>query len=147
MAAIGLLIFLAPDPLVRLAVPPASAERLITPAFVKGVGYGGLALALFVLGKLIYIRINYRYYLTQNYAKSEIGVIAKRSTKLVYGTILATDTHQSVLGRLLNFGTVELSCAGSDGNEILIENVYAPEVVQAVIESRMIELRAGPSGK
>jgi hypothetical protein len=143
VAVIGLLIFLAPEPVVSLAVPPASAERLVTPSFVKGVGFAGLALALFVLGKVLYIRINYRFYLTQNYAKSESGIIARRATKLVYGTILATDTHQSVLGRLLNFGTVELSCAGSDGNEILIENVYAPEVVQAVIESRMIEMRAG----
>ena len=143
VALIGLLVFAAPQVVVSLAVPPGSAERLAGPAFKQGVGYAGLALALFVLGKMIFIRINYRYFLTANYAKSEAGIIARRATKLVYGTILATDTHQSVLGRLLNFGTVELSCAGSDGNEILIENVYAPEIVQAVIESRMIEMRGG----
>jgi uncharacterized membrane protein YdbT with pleckstrin-like domain len=139
------LVFLAPELLVSLAVPPASAERLSGPTFTRGVGYAGLALALFALGKILYIRINFRYFLSANYAKCEAGLIARRSTKLVYGTILATDTHQSVLGRLLNFGTVELSCAGSDGNEILIENVYAPEIVQAVVESRMMAMRGGYS--
>jgi uncharacterized membrane protein YdbT with pleckstrin-like domain len=105
----------------------------------------GLALALFMLGKAVYVWLNNRFYLTANYVKSEVGIVARRSAKLVYGTILAIDTHQTVLGRLLNFGTVELSCAGSDGNEILIENVFAPEIVQAVIEARMIEMRAGSS--
>jgi membrane protein YdbS with pleckstrin-like domain len=143
VAVLGVLLFLAPDAFVRIAVPPGSAERLASPAFVKGVGYLGLALALFMLGKAVYIRINWRYLLTANYVKSEAGIVARRSAKLVYGTILAIDTHQTVLGRLLNYGTVELSCAGSDGNEILIENVYAPEVVQSVIESRMIEMRGG----
>ena len=145
VSAIGVLVFLAPELLVSLAVPPASAERLSGPTFTRGVGYAGLALALFALGKILYIRINFRYFLSANYAKCEAGLIARRSTKLVYGTILATDTHQSVLGRLLNFGTVELSCAGSDGNEILIENVYAPEIVQAVVESRMMAMRGGYS--
>jgi hypothetical protein len=145
VALLGVLLFLAPDAFVRLAVPPASAERLVSPAFVKGVGYMGLALALFMLGKAVYVWLNNRFYLTANYVKSEVGIVARRSAKLVYGTILAIDTHQTVLGRLLNFGTVELSCAGSDGNEILIENVFAPEIVQAVIEARMIEMRAGSS--
>jgi membrane protein YdbS with pleckstrin-like domain len=143
VAVLGVLLFLAPDAFVRIAVPPASAERLASPSFVKGVGYMGLALALFMLGKAVYVRINWRYLLTSNYVKSEAGIVARRSAKLVYGTILAIDTHQTVFGRLLNYGTVELSCAGSDGNEILIENVYAPEVVQSVIESRMIEMRGG----
>jgi hypothetical protein len=143
VALLGVLLFLAPDAFVRLAVPPASADRLVSPAFVKGVGYMGLALALFMLGKAVYVWLNNRFYLTANYVKSEVGIVARRSAKLVYGTILAIDTHQTVLGRLLNFGTVELSCAGSDGNEILISNVYAPEIVQAVIEARMIEMRAG----
>lgn len=143
VALLGVVLFLAPDAFLRVAVPPASSERLLSPSFVKGVGYMGLALTLFMLGKAVYVWLNNRFYLTANYVKSEVGIVARRSAKLVYGTILAIDTHQTVLGRLLNFGTVELSCAGSDGNEILIANVYAPEVVQAVIEARMIEMRAG----
>lgn len=145
VALLGVVLFLAPDAFLRVAVPPASSERLLSPSFVKGVGYMGLALTLFMLGKAVYVWLNNRFYLTANYVKSEVGIVARRSAKLVYGTILAIDTHQTVLGRLLNFGTVELSCAGSDGNEILIANVYAPEVVQAVIEARMIEMRAGSS--
>jgi hypothetical protein len=141
VAFVGVLVFLFPEFIVRLSVPPGAVSKLANPTFTKGISFAGLALALFVLGKAVFVRLNARYFLSTNYAKSEHGIVARTSTKLVYGTILATDLHQSVLGRLLNFGSVELSCAGSDGNEILIVNVHAPEVVQAVIESRMMEAR------
>ena len=145
VAAVGLLVFLFPGALVQLTAQPGSAGKLASPTFTKGIGLAGLALCAFVLGKVLWIRITHRYHLGSNYVKAESGLVARRSTKLVYGTILATDAHQSVLGRLLNFGTVELSCAGADGNEILIENVYAPEIVQAVIEARIMAMRSGSS--
>jgi hypothetical protein len=87
------------------------------------------------------VRLYFRYLLAPNYCKSERGIIARQSTKMVYSTILTTDLHQSALGRVLNFGTIELSCAAADGAEILIANVWAPEIVQAVIESRIAEAR------
>lgn len=146
IAAFGLLTFLVPAPATRLIMPhealAPAGEVMANTALTKGVALAGLAFALFALGKVIFVRLYFRYLLAPNYCKSERGIIARQSTKMVYSTILTTDLHQSALGRILNFGTIELSCAAADGAEILIANVWAPEIVQAVIESRIAEARS-----
>jgi hypothetical protein len=146
IAALGLLTFLVPAPATRLIMPhealAPAGEVMANTALTKGVALSGLAFALFALGKVIFVRLYFRYLLAPNYCKSERGIIARQSTKMVYSTILTTDLHQSALGRILNFGTIELSCAAADGAEILIANVWAPEIVQAVIESRVAEARS-----
>lgn len=145
IAALGLLTFLVPSPAVRLMMPAEAlapaGEAIASTALTEGVALAGLAFALFAVGKVIFVRLYFRYLLAPNYCKSERGIIARQSTKMVYSTILTTDLHQSALGRILNFGTIELSCAAADGAEILIANVWAPEIVQAVIESRIAEAR------
>lgn len=139
VAAFGVLIFLIPGLIAAAVVPPEAGPPSDT--MVKGIGYAGLALAAFAFGKALFVRINHRYYLAPNYVKSEQGIVARKSTKMLYQTILSIDVHQTVIGRLLNFGSVELSCAGADGAEIMLINMFAPELVQAAIESRMPDSR------
>ena len=143
LAMVGALIAAFPVQTINLIFPPASlsdiAQQIPLDNLAKGFMFLGLALSAFAFGKIIWVRLFYRYLLMPNYAKSEQGIVAKKSTKMLYANIQATDLHISFFGRLFNFGTIELSCAGTDGSEILIENIYCPEIVQSIIEARKLE--------
>jgi len=143
LAFVGALIAAFPVQTINLIFPPESlsdiAQQMSLQNLAKAFMYLGLAISAFALGKILWVRLYYRYLLMPNYAKSEQGIIAKKSTKMLYANIQATDLHITFFGRLFNFGTIELSCAGTDGSEILIENVYCPEIVQSIIEARKLE--------
>ncbi|MEI2422308.1 PH domain-containing protein, partial [Arthrospira platensis SPKY2] len=99
----------------------------------------GLALAVLALGKLVFQRHYRRYILMPGYAKCEEGIIARKSTKIAYVNVVNYDVQQNPIARILNYGTIELSSAGSDGSEIRMLDVYSPRVVELVLESRMEE--------
>jgi hypothetical protein len=145
LAFVGALVAVVPDPFLGLVLPPESIEataRLIPAQHLSlGVSGMGALLALFSLGKIAWVRLFFRYRLLQNYAKSEAGIIARKTKKMVWQSVLTTDVHQTVIGRLLNFGSIELSCAGGDHADILIDNVYCPELIQALVEARVWEAR------
>jgi membrane protein YdbS with pleckstrin-like domain len=145
LACVGVLVALVPDPFLRLVLPPESNEAMATliPAEHVSLVVSALAalFALFAFGKIVWMRLFYRYRLLPNYAKSEAGIIARKTKKMVYTSILTTDVHQSVIGRLLNFGSIELSCAGGDHADIMIDNVFWPELVQSLVEARVWEAK------
>jgi hypothetical protein len=49
--------------------------------------------------------------------------------------------QSTIISRFLNYGTIELSSAASDGAEIYIVNVFAPRLVENIIERKMEEAR------
>jgi hypothetical protein len=117
---------LAPEAAEGLATDPAVAATRVTALF-------GL-LALGAVGKVLYDRLFYRCQLLRDCAKAEWGIVSRSSSKLNYVNIQTTDTIQTVWGRILNYGTVELSCASND--QLLIRDVVAPELVRAAIDFR-----------
>ena len=66
---------------------------------------------------------------------TEAGIISRQTKKMPYSMIVAIDLHQTVIGRLLNYGSIELTCAGGQTADLMVTNVYSPELVQALIEA------------
>lgn len=104
-----------------------------------GVQYLGLMLAVVAGLKALWQRHYRRYMLMPGFAKQEEGIIARKSTKIAYRNVVNYDVRQGPIARLLNYGTLELSSAGSDGAEIAMSNVLAPRLVEIVLEGKMAE--------
>ena len=84
-----------------------------------------LLLALFV-----YLDIQYIIWRSESYTISDQrvllrrGVIGKYSRSVGIGRVQDVTTSQGLLGRVFNYGTVEIESAGKDGAEIL---AYCPD--------------------
>lgn len=144
LVPIGTLIYLFP--ITSLGLLPADVVANIVSAvpaekLATGVSLFGALLAVFAFGRCLYDRHVRRYMLYPGFAKYEEGLIKRASTKIAYMNIVNYDVKQSVIGRLLNYGTLELSSAGSDGSEIEMHNILAPRLVEVVLEGKMDEAR------
>lgn len=144
LSLIGLVLYLLPVPALRLLPPELlhqTLESISEENLVTAVQYLGLAFCLLALGKVLFQRHYRRYILMPGYAKCEEGIVARKSTKIAYVNVVNYDVQQNPIARILNYGTLELSSAGSDGSEIKMRDVYSPRVVELVLESRMEEAR------
>lgn len=107
-----------------------------------GASYIGLGLGAAALIKVFIKRIYNRYMFCPAFVKQEAGIVTRASSKTIYTNIVNYEVIQpSIISRFFNFGTIELSSAASDGAEIFIKNIYAPRLVESIIERKMEEAR------
>lgn len=91
---------------------------------LRWFGLLGLTLAL-----LVYLDVRYIIWRSENYTLTDERVIVRRGVigKFIRSTSMSrvqdVTTRQGLLGRLLNFGSVEIESAGRDGAEVL---TYVP---------------------
>ena len=112
--------------------------------FIQIFAYTAGLLTLIAFGRILWTRLYYRYVLSNKYAHRTEGLLKKDQTRIYYQNIRTVEVQQGLIGMLLNYGTVELSTAGSDGSEIVFENVANPELMQSVIEHMTMKIkRAG----
>ena len=109
--------------------------------FTMGVSYTGAALAIFAAIKVMIQRISHRYMLMPAFAKYEYGIIKRESSKIAYSNISNYEVRQSVLGRLLNYGDMELASPGTNDSEIKMNSILAPRLVEVVLEGKIDEAR------
>ena len=91
-----------------------SNDELILPVTLAGV-----AIALLWL---IVVWIRWRstvYTLTNQRIKIETGVFSRQSKMIPIDRVQDCTTRQSLLGRMLGYGLVEVDSAGADGPEVL----------------------------
>lgn len=132
-----------------IAMLPFVAEDYLNPILTQvtpeklaaGVSAFGGLLAAFAFGKVFYQRHVRRYMLHPGFAKYEEGILRRESTKIAYVNIVNYDVKQGIIGRLMNYGTLELSSAGSDGAELAMHNVLSPRLVEVVLEGKMEEAK------
>lgn len=150
VAAIGGIVYGFPMSVITL-LPDDALHQLLTSfdqsALLSGVETLGMVIAAVGLGKVIFERHYRRYFLMPGSVKAEEGIIARKSTKIAYLNVVNYDVQQSPIARILNYGTLELSSAGSDGSEINMRNLFSPRVVELVLESRMEEARQAGRSK
>lgn len=144
MIPLGLLVYLKPVFFLNL-LPPDILQNIVdsvpSDRLVQGTSLIGAALAAFASVKILWQRHFDRYVLAPGYAKHEAGIVSRESTKIAYKNVVNYDVKQGVIGRLLNFGSIELSSAGSDGAEIEMHSVLAPRLVELVLEYRIEEAK------
>jgi uncharacterized membrane protein YdbT with pleckstrin-like domain len=79
---------------------------------------------------LVYIDVRYIVWRSENYTLTDERVIVRRGVvgKFIRSTSMSrvqdVTTRQRLLGRLFNFGSVEIESAGRDGAEVL---TYVPD--------------------
>lgn len=150
LAAIGGLFYAFPVAVITL-LPEDAVHQLLTSfdqvTLISGVEKVGIAIAAVGLGKAFFERHYRRYFLMPGFVKAEQGIIARKSTKIAYLNVVNYDVQQNPIARILNYGNLELSSAGSDGSEINMKNLFSPRVVELVLESRMEEARQAGRSK
>ncbi|HMO02941.1 MAG TPA: PH domain-containing protein [Oligoflexia bacterium] len=85
-------------------------------------------------------RFNELYIFNQERVVQKSGILSinYRSPTAKYSDIRSLICHQSLLGRALNYGDIQIGTAAQDDNEIIIKGVYNPKGLLAFIS----ELRA-----
>jgi|ERR1700682_3450105 len=88
------------------------------------------ALLALLLGLLVYLDIQYIVWRSETYTITDErvllrrGVIGKFSRSIGLARVQDVSTSQDLIGRIFDFGTVEIESAGKDGAEVL---TYVPD--------------------
>ena len=98
----------------------------------------GFGLIIILLGVIKIYRK--RYYITNERIKSEVGFLSRVMRDAELDKIQDTLVTQNIFGRLLNYGDLHFSTAGSGGYEIYFQSVANPED----IKSKVRDLRKKP---
>ena len=99
--------------------PQANGSGLYVPSLRKILSFGVIALALLWL---IVVWIRWRsitYTLTDQRIAIETGVFGRQEKIIPIDRVQDCTTKQSIFGRILGYGRVEVDAAGSQGAEVL----------------------------
>ena len=99
--------------------PQANGSGLYVPSLRKILSFGVIALALLWL---IVVWIRWRsitYTLTDQRIAIETGVFGRQEKIIPIDRVQDCTTKQSIFGRILGYGRVEIDAAGSQGAEVL----------------------------
>jgi uncharacterized membrane protein YdbT with pleckstrin-like domain len=107
---------------------------VIAGALVRPTGQLGdlrwFVLLALLLGLFVYLDVQYIIWRSETYTITDErvllrrGVIGKFSRSIGLARVQDVSTSQNVLGRIFDFGTVEIESAGKDGAEVL---TYVPD--------------------
>jgi uncharacterized membrane protein YdbT with pleckstrin-like domain len=110
-----------------------TASDTAHPAMLIALTWIGMGLAAWGLLNVAYQRLAHLYVVEPERIIERHGIIARRVTPLYISHIRSTEVNQSILGRLLGFGTVEMSAAGTGTSEARFDRVAHPMKVMDVI--------------
>ena len=99
--------------------PQANGSGLYVPGLRKVLSFGIIALAL-VWFIVVWIRWrSITYTLTDQRIKIETGVFGRQEKIIPIDRVQDATTKQTVIGRMLGYGRVEIDAAGAQGAEVL----------------------------
>lgn len=98
--------------------------------------------ALLLVGALIvlvgYARLrSVQYVITDEEVYLKTGVLSRKVTNVRFDRIQNTGFEQTLLQRLLSYGTVRVDSAGGGGTEIVLRSVPNPEHVNGLLTERL----------
>lgn len=90
-----------------------------------------------VLGSAILKIYNVRYSIDHHGIESRVGVLSFRqtTTRIRFEDIRSIETHQTIVERVLDVGTLEMGTAASEGLEMVFHGIGSPVEVQRLIQS------------
>jgi uncharacterized membrane protein YdbT with pleckstrin-like domain len=119
---------------------------VIAGALVRPTGQLGdlrwFVLLALLLGLFVYLDVQYIIWRSETYTITDErvllrrGVIGKFSRSIGLARVQDVSTSQNVLGRIFDFGTVEIESAGKDGAEVLT-HVPDPQHFRNVLFERL----------
>ena len=129
--------------LVVAAVGPRVVAGMAVPgleALPGGIAFVGLLLAVLGLlaGLLTYLRFQaVEYLVTTDELYVKRGLVSRSVTNLRLDRIQDSGFEQSAFQRLLGYGDVYVSTAGSSGADLVFRNVRDPSTVNSVITEQL----------
>jgi uncharacterized membrane protein YdbT with pleckstrin-like domain len=101
---------------------------------------GALLLALPAVAAVAgaYLRTtNVEYVLTDRNLYRKAGVLSTRISRISLATVQRTSLSKSVWGNAFDYGTIEISTAGSDGVDLRLTDLDDPESARSEIRKRI----------
>lgn len=116
---------------VSVELDPHSAAGAVLPGVVAIIGGGVM---LYMCFRLIMGTYAYRYLITDSYIRTNYGIVSRERDKIRISDIRNQRVVQSIWERMLGYGHLELSTAGTANVEVRLENIAHPEKLDDLIE-------------
>lgn len=100
---------------------------------VSMIGVISMASALLNMTYGYYVR---RYQVGPDMIETFYGLVSRKMQRIEYRHIRSVNVDQGLIGRLLNYGMVEISTAANEGGDLIFNNVADPTLVQEQIYRR-----------
>ncbi len=92
--------------------------------------------AYFVL-KALLVKYMQRYFIGPKGIEARLGIISIAETRIEYIHIRGVILKQSIIERLLGYGSIEVATSGTDGSEIKFMNIANPSAIQTILKTRL----------
>jgi len=88
--------------------------------------------------KVFYFRFSHWYFIGPKGVESNVGIISKDQTRIEYKHARGANMQQTVLGRIIGYGTVVIPTSGQE--EVCFQDVASPGNVLNELRKRLREL-------
>lgn len=141
LPAVAKALFWAAVFLAAAVVGPQFAPPDVPPLAVTA---GGVLLAVAALGSAVaaYVRTRNVYYvLTDRNVYRKRGVLSTSVTRVGVANVQNTQLRKHPLGNLFDYGTVEVSSAGTGGADLVLRDLDDPETLREALQRVLAEAR------
>lgn len=106
-----------------------------------------LLLGLFALASVFveqpeWERFRTKFFVTMNEVIKQQGILTKERVILPYATVADIRIEKSIIGRLLNYGTLSVS-SFKTGSDMVMKGIRNPEKIHVMIQNRVNLIREG----
>ncbi len=94
-------------------------------------------LNFYLLIKAVLVRYTHRYFIGPKGIEARLGIISIAETRIEYMHIRGVSLRQSIIERLLGYGSIEVATSGTDGSEIKFTDIADPSQIQNILKTRL----------
>lgn len=94
-------------------------------------------ISLYWVMKAVLVKYTHRYFIGPKGVEARLGLIAIAEMRIEYTHIRGVFLNQSIIERLLGYGSVEVATSGTDGSEIKFMNIAIPSKIQSILKTRL----------
>lgn len=94
-------------------------------------------LSLHLVIKALLVRYTNRYFIGPKGVETRLGLISITETRIEYIHIRGVILKQSIIERLLGYGSIEVATSGTDGSEIKFTDIASPSAIKDMLKARL----------
>jgi len=94
---------------------------------------GGIIIAGAILFGIFVHRHNFIYIISPEYVESRRGLISVNSTEIACRDIRVVIVRQGFVGRILNFGDVEIGSSAEHSSQVVLKGVSNPMTIRGMM--------------
>jgi len=117
---------------------PTTQGELVSTLILLGIF--GIAVAM--IEQPEWARFRTRFIVTMNEVMEYTGILSKERVILPYATVADIRVEKSVMGRILNYGTLSVSSFKA-GSDMVMKGIGNPEKIHVMIQNRVNLIREG----